>query len=309
MSAHPTDWIRGRSFDHGDFGRAHLSGRRATISVCVPTLDEEGSIERTLAPLAGLLEAGLVDQVAVVDSGSTDRTGERARAAGAEFHDARRLMPEHGPLLGKGDALWRAQAVLRGDIVCFVDADSEDFGERFVTGLCGPLVSIPEVAFVKARYRRPFKVGDTRMPQGGGRVTELMARPLLNAFYPELAVFGQPLAGEVAARRSLLAGLPFDSGYAVEMGMLIDVWMRVGLAGMAEVDLGTRQNRHRELAELTPMSATVLQAVIARLRREGRLTGTTSTRLLSLADGEEGDVRVVRRPPLGSLAPALRREA
>jgi glucosyl-3-phosphoglycerate synthase len=303
MSVHHTDWNRGRSFDAGDFACADLAGRRASISVCVPTLDEARSIARTLAPLLELLELGLVDQVAVVDSGSTDDTQAIVAGLGAELHDARALVPGTGPLLGKGDALWRAQAVLHGDVICFVDADSEDFGEHFVTGLVGPLLRIPEVQLVKATYRRPFKAGDLKLPTGGGRVTELSARPLLNAFYPELAVFGQPLAGEIAARRSLLLQLPFDTRYAIETGMLIDAWLRVGLEGMAQVNLGTRQNRHRPLAELTPMAATVLQSVLMRLRRDGRLTGTTSARLLTDPQGgDEGiDVRVIQRPPFASL--------
>jgi glucosyl-3-phosphoglycerate synthase len=303
MSVHHTDWNRGHSFDSGDFGRADLARRRLAVSVCVPTLNEAGSIARTLAPLLELLEQGLVDQVVVVDSGSTDGTPAIVEELGTELHDARALVPGTGPLLGKGDVLWRAQAILTGDIVCFVDADSEDFGEHFVTGLAGPLLRMPEVHFVKALYRRPFKVGETQLPSGGGRVTELSARPLLNAFYPELAVFGQPLAGEIGVRRSLLLQLPIDTRYAIETGMLIDAWWRVGLEGMAQVNLGTRQNRHRALAELTPMAATVLQSVLMRLRRDGRLTGTTSTRLLTdPLTGDEGvDVRVVQRPPFASL--------
>jgi glucosyl-3-phosphoglycerate synthase len=303
MSVHHTSWNRRRSFDCGDFSRGDLARRRASVSVCVPTLDESESIARTLAPLLDLLDLGLVDQVAVVDSGSTDGTQAIVQELGAELHDAPALVPGTGPLLGKGDALWRAQAVLHGDIVCFVDADSEDFGEHFVTGLVGPLLRIPEIHFVKALYRRPFKVGDVQLPAGGGRVTELSARPLLNAFYPDLAVFGQPLAGEIAARRPLLQQLPFDTRYAVETGMLIDAWWEVGLEGMAQVNLGTRQNRHRSLAELTPMAATVLQSVLMRLRGDGRLHGTTSARLLAdPLTGEEGiDVRIVQRPPFASL--------
>jgi glucosyl-3-phosphoglycerate synthase len=277
-----------RSFHHSHFARAVLEGRRATVSVCVPTLDEAGSIAQTLAPLIELREARLLDQVAVVDSGSTDGTQAIVEGSGVELYDARELLSGAGPVIGKGDALWRALTVLHGEIICFVDADSEDFGEHFVTGLCGPLLAEPRLWFVKGAYARPFKLGGTRLVEGGGRVTELTARPLLNAFYPELAVFRQPLAGEIAARRGLLLELPFDTGYALETGMLIDVWSSGGLSPMAEVDLGTRQNRHRALADLTPMAAAVLQAVMTRLRSEGRLTG-------------DADVRVARRPPLASL--------
>ena len=163
------------------------------------------------------------------------------------------LVPGTGPLLGKGDALWRAQAILTGDIVCFVDADSEDFGEHFVTGLAGPLLRIPEMQFVKALYRRPFKVGDVQMPSGGGRVTELSARPLLNAFYPELAVFGQPLAGEVAVRRGSSAA-PVRHPLRDRDG---DADRRL-VAGRARGH-GAGQPRHapepaQPLAELTPMA-------------------------------------------------------
>ena len=209
MSVHHTDWNRGRSFDSADFERADLARRRAGVSVCVPTLNEAGSIARTLAPLLELLGAGLVDQVAVVDSGSSDGTQAIVEQLGAELHDARALVPGTGPLLGKGDALWRAQAVLAGDIVCFVDADSEDFGEHFVTGLVGTAAArSPRCSSSRRSTAGPSRSATCRCRRGGGRVTELSARPLLNAFYPELAVFGQPLAGEIAARRSLLLQLP-----------------------------------------------------------------------------------------------------
>jgi len=178
-------------------------------------------------------------------------------------------------------------------LICFVDADSEDFGEHFVIRLTAPLISFSDIDFVKASYRRPFKVRATVLSEGGGRVTELTARPLLRAFYPELSGFVQPLAGEIAARRELLRAIPFDTGYAVETGMLIDVAAHVGVERMAEVDLGTRQNRHRPLSELGPMADTVLGAVLSRLEREGRLErGRWST--------------VANRPPHASLEPANR---
>ena len=168
------------------------------------------------------------------------------------------LLAEFGPVLGKGDAMWRALSVLTGELVAFVDADSEDFGAHFACGLLGPLVCEPGVQFVKGFYRRPFKNGAAVQPTGGGRVTELTARPLLAAFYPELAAVRQPLAGEIAARRELLERKSFCTGYGVEMGLLLDVYARAGTEGIAQVDLDTRQNRHQPLEDLTPMAAAVL---------------------------------------------------
>jgi len=171
--------------------------------------------------------------------------------------------------------------------VVYLDADTERFGEHFVRGLAGPLLADPAVQFVKGFYRRPFKVGDAALPEGGGRVTELTARPLLRTFYPDLADVRQPLAGEVAARRELLERLPFSTGYAVEMAMLLDAWAEVGADGLAQVDLDERQNRHQPLSSLGPMADAVLGAVVERLVREGRLEAE--------APG------VVQRPPLASL--------
>ena len=209
---------------------------------------------------------------------SSDGTGEIARALGVDVRAQEQLMPEHGPVLGKGDAMWRALPILTGDIVCFLDADSEDFGAHFVTGLVGPLLRDPRIAFVKGFYRRPFRVGELTLPQGGGRVTELTARPLLNLFYPELAAIEQPLAGEIAVRRELLERLPFMTGYGVDIALLIDAYHAVGLDGLAQVDLDVRQNAHQPLRDLGPMAYAVLQAVASRLEREGRSRGRSRPR-------------------------------
>ena len=179
-------------------------------------------------------------------------------------------MPEFGPVLGKGDAMWRALSVCRGDVVCFLDGDSEDFGEHFACGTLGPLLCEPGVQFVKAFFRRPFR-RRRRLPDGGGRVTELTARPLLRRFWPELAAVRQPLAGEMAARRELLCRLPFAIGYAVETALLLDVFAVVGLRGLAQVDLEVRQNDHKSLPQLAPMADEVLAAAAVRLHRDGRL--------------------------------------
>jgi glucosyl-3-phosphoglycerate synthase len=168
-------------------------------------------------------------------------------------------------VLGKGDAMWRALSALDGELVCFLDSDTEEFSERFVCGLLGPLVCEPGVSFVKAFYERPFVHGDAEVPGGGGRVNHLLARPALQLFYPELAAVRQPLAGEVAARRELLARIPFATGYGVEVAMLIDVWRGIGLDGIAQVDLDEHRNRHQPLSALTPMATTVLATIARRL--------------------------------------------
>src|SRR4051812_31736685 len=210
-----------------------------------------------------LRDRGVLDQVVVVDA-SEDGTGDIARGLGAEVHSQADLMPSFGPVLGKGDAMWRSLSVLRGDVVCFVDADTERFGPHFACGLVGPLVIESRAQFVKGFYRRPFRLGDEVAPEGGGRVTELTARPLLELFYPPLAGIRQPLAGEIAARRDLLERLPFATGYAVEIAMLIDAYEVAGRAAIAEVDLEERQTRHQPLSELGPMATAVMRAVLDR---------------------------------------------
>ena len=226
-----------------------------TVSVIVPARNEAGTIGATLERISA-------DQVVVVD-GSTDGTAGIAARAGAEVHRQEDLLPRFGPVLGKGDAMWRGLSVARGDVIVYVDADSEDFDRHFVPRLVEPLAD-PDVQFVKAFYRRPFKVGSEQLPEGGGRVTELTAKPLLAAFFPELADIEQPLAGEVAGRRELLERIPFATGYSVEMAMLIDVWRTAGRDAIAQADLEVRQNRHQALSALRPMADAVLAAVLAR---------------------------------------------
>jgi glucosyl-3-phosphoglycerate synthase len=227
-----------------------------------------------VAALTELRERGAIDEVVVVDANSADGTAAVARRAGATVHQESELMAELGPGLGKGDAMYRALPALEGEIVCFLDADTEGFQAHYATGLLGPLVCEPPgISFVKAFYRRPFEHDGVSLPQGGGRVNHLLARPALELFYPELSAVRQPLAGEVAARRDLLERLPFATGYGVEIGMLIDVWREVGLQGMAQVDLDVHRNRHQPLSALHPMARTVLATIVTRLEGEGRLTG------------------------------------
>jgi glucosyl-3-phosphoglycerate synthase len=306
MSALARSWSRSNTFSHRDFDPRKLAAERAaSVSICLPAKDEARTIGPILERLGPLRELGLVDQIVVVDN-SSDGTAEIAQGLGAEVHDQESLLPELGPVLGKGDAMWRALPILSGEIVCFLDADSEHFGAHYACGLLGPLLLGTGVSFVKGFYKRPFRVGDTTLPDGGGRVTELTARPLLNLFYPELAAVHQPLAGEIAGRRELLERLPFVTGYGVDVALLIDAYREAGLDAIAQVDLDTRQNAHQPLRELGPMAYAVLQAVATRLQREGRLHGPLPTTLL-LSDQAGPTVLgsdPVERPPLAKLRAA-----
>jgi glucosyl-3-phosphoglycerate synthase len=306
MTLRARAWHRTRTFAHADFPARRLAAQReATVSICLPARNEARTIGGILEHLTPLVELGVVDQLVVVDN-STDGTADIARRVGAEVHYQEDLMPELGPVLGKGDAMWRALRILRGELVCFVDADSEDFGAHFACGLLGPLVCEPGISFVKGFYRRPFRVGDTVFPDGGGRVTELTARPLLNLFYPDLAGIEQPLAGELAARRELLERLPFVTGYGVDVALLLDAYRLVGLEGIAQVDLDVRQNAHQPLRDLGPMAYAVLHALASRLQREGRLDGPlpASFTLPGDAGARTLSVDPVERPPLVSLRAA-----
>jgi glucosyl-3-phosphoglycerate synthase len=292
-------------FRHTQFPPERLAAaRRSTVSVCLPAQNEARTIGPILRDLLPLRECGVIDQVVVVDD-STDGTAAVARDLGAEVYPQSDLMPELGPVLGKGDAMWRSLTVLGGEIVCFLDADSESFGAHFACGLLGPLICREDISFVKGFYRRPFRVGATTVPDGGGRVTELTARPLLNLFYPELAGIRQPLAGEIAARRGLLESLPFATGYGVDIGLLLDAYRAVGPHGLAQVDLDVRQNAHQPLRDLGPMAFAVLHAVAIRLERDGRLDGPLPLTFAAPDDGAATLVAVPdERPPLSTLQAA-----
>jgi glucosyl-3-phosphoglycerate synthase len=292
-------WYRNNTFHHGAFPLERLAATpKQSVSICLPARDEARTIGAILDRLGPLLEHGIVDEVVVVDD-SSDGTAELARARGAVVYDQEKLMPELGAVQGKGDAMWRALSRLSGEVVCFLDADSEDFQTHFACGLLGPILCDPRIAFVKGFYRRPFRVGDVTLPEGGGRVTELTARPLLNLFYPDLAAVRQPLAGEIAVRRDLIDDLPFVTGYGVDIALLLDAYAKVGLDGLAQVDLDVRQNAHQSLHELGPMAYAVLRAVASRLEREGRLTGPLPQVFTRLSDVEPELVEseAIERPP------------
>jgi glucosyl-3-phosphoglycerate synthase len=250
-----------RSFHHSEFDDIDTSA----VSVVVMTRECAQTIEPIVKALDGF------PQKLVVDACSTDATAEIARAGGAEVIRDSDLLPAFGPVQGKGDAMWRALSAVTNDVVVYVDGDTTQFGRHYATGLAGPLVAHDDIAFVKGAYTRPFVHGDTVVEGGGGRVTELMARPLLRAFWPELAGFGQPLAGELAARRELLEQIPFATGYGAEIAMLIDVYRDAGIDAMAQTDIGERRQPHQPLEALSGMASQILAAACDRLRRDGRL--------------------------------------
>ena len=290
-----------------------VAGKGATrISVVLPAHNEAETVGDIVAALRRELveRVPLIDEVLVVDSGSDDDTAAVARRAGAVVVRQDALLPRWGNQPGKGEALWKSLLVTRGDIVAFIDADLKDFDPAFAVGLVGPLLANRDTQFVKAFYDRPLAHGDTILPAGGGRVTELLARPLLNLHWPELAGFVQPLAGEYAARRQLLERLPFVSGYGVEIGMLIDVLHAAGLSAMAQVDLGHRQHRNSDDAALGRMAAQVYLALVSRMERHDRLVQLhrVSTSLTQFErDGAafvplDHDVGITERPPMITVA-------
>ena len=274
------EWFRHRSYDYRQFSDLEAMGRRKrelglTVSAVLPCRNVAdtvgGIVDEILAVNGRAGDEPLVDQILAVDADSTDGTAEVAASRGAEVYSENELMSNYGGAHGKGDAMWRSLSVARGDLIMYVDADTKDFRPQLIYGVLGPAFYVPEVRFVKAAYRRPFKSYETVEADGGGRVTELSAKPLFNLFYPELTGFVQPLAGEFVADKELFCSIPFLTGYAVETGIMIDVLKGVGLGAMAQVDLGTRQNRHQPLRDLSRMSYAVLRAVARRLREEGRL--------------------------------------
>jgi glucosyl-3-phosphoglycerate synthase len=278
---------------------AHKAGR--TISVVIPARDEAATIEGVVTPLLDeLVAGGLVDEVLVVDGRSSDGTAQRAAAAGARVLS----LPETDQgfaLRGKGGALWWGQQQAVGDLLVFLDADVVPSRAETATRLLTPLLVAP-VQFVKAAFDRPLTVDGVLHHGSGGRVTELLARPLLNSWWPQLAGFVQPLAGELAATRSLLARVPFSTGYGLEIGMLVDVLSLVGLDAMAQADIGERRHRHHPDAVLGRMSAEVLAAAM----RRHRLTG--GDRLVQFARDEDGfEVTTTQvsgddLPPVATLA-------
>ncbi|MFI9341334.1 glucosyl-3-phosphoglycerate synthase [Streptomyces sp. NPDC052773] len=299
-------WLSTRSWSVADRPlHKILAAKRATgqtVSVVLPALNEEETVGDIVAVIRHDLmrQVPLVDEIVVVDSGSTDRTSEVAAAAGARVVHRDEILPRLPAVPGKGEVLWRSLLVTSGDIVCFVDADLRDFSSDFVSGIVGPLLTDPDVDLVKAMYDRPLGGAAGQ----GGRVTELMARPLLNMHWPQLAGFVQPLGGEYAARRSLLEQLPFPVGYGVELGMLVDALHLVGLDALAQVDVGVRKHRHQDGQALGRMAAAIYRTAQLRLAR-GHLVRPSLTQFERVEGGFEPrtySVDTEERPPMVEIA-------
>jgi glucosyl-3-phosphoglycerate synthase len=294
------EWYARRTTRAADWSvpmlREHKSGR--SVSVVLPALDEEPTVGLIVDGLVSLAHStGLVDEIVVMDSGSQDATAAVAAGAGARVFHRDEVLPTAGSRPGKGEVLWKALQVTSGDLVVYVDADLTSFGPHYVTGLLGPLLCQPDVALVKGFYDRPLlDIAAT----GGGRVTELMARPLLGALAPQLTGVVQPLAGEYAARRTLLERLPYVSGYGVEIGLLLDTVAWCGLDAVAQVDLGHRVHGHQDTDALGRMAATILHTVLSRAL-PGSDVGAELTQFHRAGDRfvpETTDVGVAQRPPM-----------
>lgn len=279
-----------------------------TISLGLPTLNEEKTIGKIIKMMqAALMESHpLLDEIVVVDSNSKDRTVEIASSLGVRVLKHPEILPQYGSFSGKGEALWKSLHVLQGDLIAWIDSDIANIHPRFVYGILGPLIMEPKMMYVKGFYRRPLRLGGKIEAQGGGRVTELLARPMINLFYPELSGFAQPLAGEYAGRRQALEQVPFFSGYGVEMGLLIDLFTKYGLNALGQVDLAERIHRNQSLLALSKMAFEITQVVMQRVgsARHVELVNdlNKSMKLIRHARSkfqlDVADIRDQERPPM-----------
>jgi glucosyl-3-phosphoglycerate synthase len=303
LTAENTGWMADRSWTRPSWTVDELIAAKAgrTISVVLPALNEEETVGGVVESIAPMLD-GLVDELVVLDSGSTDDTEIRAVTAGARVISREQAVPELEPQPGKGEVLWRSLAATTGDIIAFVDSDLIDPDPMFVPKLVGPLLTVDGIHLVKGFYRRPLRVIGSEDANGGGRVTQLVARPLLAALRPELSCVLQPLGGEYAGTRELLTSVPFAPGYGVEIGLLVDTYDRVGLDAIAQVNLGVRAHRNRPLTELGAMSRQVIATLLSRCGVDDSGIGLTQF----FADGDgltprTSTVSLDDRPPMNTL--------
>jgi glucosyl-3-phosphoglycerate synthase len=310
------DWLPRRSSRGSSWALQQVLRSKGAkrISVVLPARNEEQTVGRIVAEVRRRLgeDVGLVDEVIVIDSRSCDATATVAAAAGAVVRHQDEVLPDQPRMEGKGDALWKGLAASTGDVVIFVDSDLRDFNTHFIVGLLGPLLCEDGVEFVKAHYLRPLVTDHGTVPGGGGRVSELVARPLINMFWPRLAGFVQPLAGEYGGYRHVLERIRFVTGYGVEFAMLVDLLNLVGLDALAQVDLGTRTHRHHDIEALGRMAAQILQTAASQLQREHRgiNDAPASTWLTQFRHDASSpvhhqlmvsDIAVQERPPLAEI--------
>ncbi len=309
-----SDWLRKNTFHYGQFSNlaelvALKEKRGARISLCFPTLNEESTIAKEIVIMKSelMLRYPLLDEIAVIDSGSTDDTRKIAADYGAVVFLAEDILPGLEPYKGKGENLWKALHALKGDIIVYIDADIKNIHHRFAYGLIGPLLTRDDVKYVKAFYDRPLALDPTKVKStGGGRVTELVVRPLFSLFYPELSQFIQPLSGEYAGYREILEQIPFPIGYGVETSMLLDIYDRWRMGVMAQVDLEKRFHRNQNTQSLGRMAFGIMQTFFRRMEAEGQLSlGTAMFEEMNQYLIEEGGYRAQatglqhrERPPM-----------
>jgi glucosyl-3-phosphoglycerate synthase len=292
--------------------------QQLTISLGLPALNEEATIGEIIDQVKRTLmvETPLLDEIVLIDSRSTDRTREIAQERGIPVYIHQDILPQYGEFYGKGEALWKSLHVLNGDLVVWVDTDIKNFHPRFIYGVVGPLLRNPRLMYCKGFYQRPLQFGEAVAATGGGRVTELTARPLLNLFYPELSGLLQPLSGEYAARREAVEWAPFFTGYGVEIGLLIDLLEHHGINALAQVDLHERIHRNQELVPLSKMAFAITQVVMQRLEQRQRvqLVEPINQTMKLIRAVEEGgyhlelrEIRDHERPPIATL-PEYRRQ-
>jgi glucosyl-3-phosphoglycerate synthase len=310
-------WLKSNTFHHEEFSdleRLCKAKKNAglTISLCIPTLNEEQTIGKEIVILKRELmdRFPLIDEFAVIDSGSTDKTGNITTSYGADFYYSGDILPSQGFKRGKGENLWKAVYQLKSDIICYVDADIANIHPRFVYGLVAPLIHHQSVHYVKAFYERPIAYSSGEISEtGGGRVTEILVRPLFSMFYPELTQLFQPLSGEYAVRREVLEKIPFPIGYGVETSHILDVYLRWGMSAFAQVDLDQRVHRNQDTTALGKMSFGILQSFFNRLKKHGKvaemaaLSNTYRSPQVTGPEYEEITTEIVEeeRPPMIDL--------
>jgi glucosyl-3-phosphoglycerate synthase len=285
--------------------------KNLSISLAFPTLNEESTIAKEILVLKTELmdRFPLIDEIVVIDSGSKDKTREVAEKYGAKVFASEEILKNYGSYRGKGENLWKSLYVLRGDIVVWIDADIANIEPKFLYGLVGPLLQYDDIGYVKAFYKRPMRAEGDIAPSGGGRVTEILIRPLFSLFYPELAALVQPLSGEYAGRRTILEQLPFSVGYGIEVGHLIDIYRNFGPQVIAQVDMDQRIHRNQTIEALSRMSYGVLSTFLSRLEKyeDVRLLRELGAAHLALVADKRGqkivstEISTVERPPMRTI--------